>query len=287
MVEGMARIGLVVHPSRDIEEPLRRTREWAWSHGSELVQVAVDGQRRVVADREEARDCDVILAIGGDGTTLAAIRAAAAGERPVLGIACGSLGVLATVPASEVGEALDRFAAGRWVGRALPALAVDRDGADRRLAFNDIAVVREGSGQVRAAAEADGVLFCRFAGDGCVVSTPAGSSAYTLAAGGPLLAPGVAGFVLTPLPIHGAACPPLVLSSSSELRLSALPGHTGARLEVDGQFVDSGVGELTVSYVDAAANIVAFTDQEPLLTGLRRRRVIVDSARIVAEDGYC
>jgi NAD+ kinase len=280
----MVRIGIVVHPTRNIELPLQAARDWAAAHESRIVQLPVDGQRRQVAQLGEAAECDVVMAIGGDGTTLAAIRAAAAADRPVLGVACGSVGVLTTVPTTEVSDALGRFAAGEWAPWPLPALEVQREAADRLLAFNDIVVVREGSGQVRASAEADGVLFCRFAGDGCVISTPTGSSAYTLSAGGPLLAPGVSGFTMTPISAHGAVCPPLVLSPASQLRLSAIESYAGARLEVDGQVVDSSVGTLTVSYLDAVAVVVTFADQEPMLTGLRRRRVIVDSARIVADD---
>jgi NAD+ kinase len=281
---GMARIGLVVHPTRDIDEPLRATREWAAAGGSEVVQVAIDGQRRRIADLAPATDCDLILAIGGDGTTLAAIRAGAAADRPVLGIACGSLGVLTSVPASDVGPALERFLAGDWTARPLPALDVEREGKDRFLAFNDISIVRGGSGQVRAVAEADGVLFCRLAGDGCIVSTPAGSSAYTFAAGGPLLAPGVAGFVLTPLPAHGASCPPLVLGPSSKLRVVTLHRHGGARLEADGQLADTDFRAVDVSYREHAVVMVRFADEEPALTSLRGRRVIRDSARILADD---
>jgi NAD+ kinase len=281
---GMARIGLVVHPTRDIDQPLRETRDWAAAEGSEVVQVAVEGQRRRVADLAQAADCDLILAIGGDGTTLAAIRAGAAADRPVLGVACGSLGVLTSVPETDVRSALGRFLAGDWMARPLPALDIEREGEGRLIAFNDVAIVRDGSGQVRAAAEADGVLFGRLAGDGCIVSTPAGSSAYTISAGGPLLAPGAAGFVLTPLPAHGASCPPLVLGPSSKLRVFALEGHGGARLEVDGQRVATDVRAVEVSYRDAAVVMVRFADEEPALTRLRRLRVIRDSARILADD---
>jgi NAD+ kinase len=280
----MARIGLVVHPARDITAPLDAVREWGALRDVDIAQVSVDGQRREVAPRCEARDCDLVLAVGGDGTALAAIRAAAQASRPVLGVACGSLGVLTSVPATDVATALDRFVDGDWFERSLPALAVDRDDDDTLMAFNDIALVREGQGQVRTVAEADGVLYCRFAGDGCVVSTPAGSSAYTIAAGGPMLAPGVSGFVLTPLPAHGGSCPPLVLSAGSTLRLVTTVGYGGARLEVDGKIARGGESDLTIGFLDCAATVVAFTDQEPLFTGLRRREVISDSPRILADD---
>jgi NAD+ kinase len=278
------RIGLVVHPSRDIAAPLEAVREWASKRDAEIAQVPVEGQRREVADWCEARDVDLVLAVGGDGTTLAAMHAAAQVDRPILGVACGSLGVLTSVPATQVATALERFIGGDWVQRTLPALGVQLDGAPPIAAFNDIAVVREGQGQVRTIAEVDGVLYCRFAGDGCIVSTPAGSSAYTIAAGGPMLAPGVSGFVLTPLPAHGGSCPPLVLSAHSELRLRTT-GFGGVRLEVDGRIAHTGACDVTIRFLDSAATVVSFDDQEPLLTGLRRRNVIADSPRIIADDG--
>ena len=73
----------------------------------------------------------------------------------------------------------------------------------KRTAVNDLVVVRQGAGQVIVAVRVDGELFIRFAGDGFVIGTPLGSSAYTLAAGGPMLAPGALGMVFTPLAPHG------------------------------------------------------------------------------------
>jgi NAD kinase len=130
----------------------------------------------------------------------------------------------------------------------------------------------------------DGTLYARVAGDGCVVSTPLGSSAYGMSAGGPLLAPGTNAFAFTPLYAHGGVCPPLVVSSQSELQIVTAPGYGGAKLEVDGQPIDSQVGELTVRLRPAVATVVGFDDQEQFLTGLRRRKIIADSPRFLAED---
>jgi NAD+ kinase len=224
------------------------------------------------------------VSIGGDGTTLAAIRAAIAADRPVLGVACGSIGALTTVAADGITRALDRFSRRDWLPRPLPALEVARDDGTGLFALNDIAIVRAGEGQVRATARVDGVLFVRLAGDGCIVSTPIGSSAYALAAGGPLIAPGTDAYLLTPLPTHGGFCPPLVVGADSELQLDSTAGHGGARLEVDGQVADTRVGPLAVTFRRAKATVVGFADQEPFLAGLRRRRIIIDSPRILAED---
>jgi NAD+ kinase len=278
------RIGVVVHPARDISQPLSALREWAAVHGVEVFQVAVLGGHRHVAEPGQAGDCDLIVSIGGDGTTLAAIRAAAKVDRPVLGVACGSLGALTTIPANGVSHALDRFSRQEWVPCALPGLEVARDDGPGLFAINDIAAVRAGQGQLRTTARVDGILFNRLAGDGCVVSTPIGSSAYALAAGGPLLAPGADAYLFTPLPTHGGVCPPLVVGAASELQLDVAAGHGGARLEVDGQVADTRVGSLSVTFRSAVATLVGFADQEPLLSGLRRRQIITDSPRILADD---
>lgn len=282
------RIGLVVHPSRSVDQPLRLVREWSRQHGVEVVQVPAAYEQRQVAQHSEPGDTDLIVSIGGDGTTLAALRCGAMAGRPVIGIACGSLGALATVAVPDVVGSLDRYARGEWRPRPFPALAVARTKDEPLFALNDLAVVRAGGGQARFTAHVDGVLFARIAGDGAVVSTAIGSSGYAISAGGPLLADGVEAFVLTSLPKHGGFVPPLVIGAESELRLEPSPGFGGTRLEVDGQVVvgaavDGDVGPLTIRLRPAVATMVSFEDQEPLLGGLRRRRIILDSPRMSAD----
>ncbi len=278
------RLGVVVHPTRMVNGPLRALEGWAQEHAAGIVQIPVHGQERRVAEPGDAADCDLILAIGGDGTMLAAIRAALAAGRPVLGLACGSLGVLTAIEAEGLGQALDRFGRGEWTPRRLPALVVDRDDGDELLAFNDIAVVRAGIGQVRVTTSVDGILFSRLAGDGCIVSTALGSSAYALAAGGALMTPETDAFLLTPLPTHGGSRHPLVIGSGSRLRLEVTPGIGGARLEVDGQVAGTDPGAVTVSLRRDVVTLVGFPEQEPLFVSLRRRQIIVDSPRILADD---
>ena len=118
--EAPRRIGLVVHPSRSVDQPLRLVREWSEQHGVELVQVPAAYSQRRVAEDGEPGEADLIVSIGGDGTTLAALRSAALAHRPVLGIACGSLGALATVPVADVTRSLERFSRGEWEPRSSP-----------------------------------------------------------------------------------------------------------------------------------------------------------------------
>jgi NAD+ kinase len=275
-------IGLIVHPTRNVDQPRQAVFEWAQAHNVEVVSLPLDA-----GDTDHGGDpgqCALIVAIGGDGTALAAIRRAAACGRAVLGVACGSLGALTSVPADQVARALDRFQAGEWTPRQLPALRIETGAGESLQAFNDIALVREGGSQLRVSARLNGALFVRVAGDGCIVSTAVGSSAYTIAAGGPLLDPRLAAFVLTPLPTHGGFSPPLVMTADSKLELDVFAGYAGGRLEVDGRVGGELPEQLTVTLERAVATLVAFADQESHLLGLRRRGIITDSPRILADD---
>ena len=275
-------IGLAVHPSRDISEPLTALRGWASDHDVELLQVG-GGSQPAVARSGEAGECDVVVTIGGDGTALAGVRAAAPAGRPLLGVAFGSLGALTTVAAEGLPGALDCFAAGHWHAVRRPALAIRR-GQEELVAYNDLALVRREDGQLRTRVELNGELYGRLAGDGILVSTPVGSSAYTLAAGGPLLAPGTDAFVLTPLPTHGGSIPPLVVPGGSVLRLEVTAALRGARLELDGRTAGDHDGPLEVTLRRDAVQLVGLESGESLLTGLRQRGVIADSPRILADD---
>jgi NAD+ kinase len=278
-----ARVGLVVHPRRDVEPALAAARAWAASHRVALGQVPIPGQSRRVAEPVDVASCDLVLALGGDGTALATLHAAAPASRPVLAVACGSIGVLTSVPAEGLPAALDQVAAGKWSERRLPALEI-AGGADSLFAINDFAVVRDGTGQVITEIRVDDELYARTAGDGLVVATPVGSSAYTMAAGGPILAPGVQGFVVTPLDQHGGVSPPLVVGPDSGLSLSVHPGYGGSRFEVDGQEVAMETHQVTARLHQDFATLVTLAEEEPLLTGLRRRGLVVDSPRILVRD---
>jgi NAD+ kinase len=281
------RIALVVHPSRDLRRALATVEAWAAEQRAELVQLDVPGQEQEVAPEGDPGDCDLVVALGGDGTTLAALHAAAPASRPVLGVACGSLGALTAVTADRLEDALGRVAAGDWAPRRLPGLAVEHPGG-RITAVNDLVLVRAGAGQVAIELVVDGERYVRYAGDGLVAATPLGSTAYTLAAGGPMLAPGTTGLVLTPLAPHGGVCPPIVTSPETRVAVTLNPGHGGARLEADGRIE----GELSrmedvtleLSFLAEHATLVSLGEHEPLLAGLRRRRIILDSPRVLARD---
>jgi NAD+ kinase len=278
------RIGLVVHPSRPIDHPLTTLSEWAAQRGIEVVQVQARDSARVVAPFGEVSACDLVVAIGGDGTVLTALRAAAEHATPVLGVACGSLGALSAVTAPEVREALDRFEAGSWWRRAVPALEATVDGEKVAWSINDFVLVRRSMGQLIVDVAVGDELYARMAGDGVVVATALGSSAYSMAAGGPLLVDGTDAFVVTPLVIHGGTAPPLVVRGDTEVTLQAHPGYGGFEVEVDGHAHDVDAVRFVLRLVDGRATLVSLGDPGLGLNALRRRGLIADSPRVLARD---
>jgi NAD+ kinase len=152
------------------------------------------------------------------------------------------------------------------------------------VAINDVAIVRDGPGQVIVSVSIDGVLYARVAGDGLVVATALGSSAYTIAAGGPILAPRADGTVVTPLAPHGGFCPPLVAGPESRLAITIEAGYVGVRCELDGRRVPVGGELMLVSRRPEYATLVSLAEEEPRLSGLRRRGIVLDSPRVLVRE---
>jgi NAD+ kinase len=282
-VNELRQIGMVVHPTRDVAAVLGEIESWATAEEVAVGQIPTDGQSRRLAEPVHPTDCDLVLALGGDGTSLIALHTGAPIERPVLGVACGSVGVLTSVHADRVRRALEQVAEGRFEAEPVPALEIEWEGG-RGVAINDLVVVRDGPGQVLVAVHVDGELYVRVAGDGLIVATELGSSAYNMAAGGPILAPAVDAIAVTPLATHGGSTPPLVAARDSRLDLEVEPGYGGVRYELDGRPADVRGHELSVARREAYAKLVTLADEEPRFTGLRRRGLLLDSPRVLVRD---
>jgi NAD+ kinase len=279
------RLGLVVHPERDVVEPVDTVRAWAAANPDvELRELWPYDPDRAAGRPALAEGCDIVLAIGGDGTLLAALHAGARERVPVLGVSWGSLAALGVVAEADLDGALQRLTVGEYSVRELLALSVqDADGTALE-AFNDVVVARNAGGQVSLATSVDGELYARIAGDGLVVSTPLGSTAYGLAAGGPVLAPGTHAFVATALASHGGCCPPLVLDRQRELEVEWVHGHDQCRIEVDGRPTTLRPARLQIAPADRPARLVSL-GQDPFPRPLRRRRIVLDSPRVAVLAG--
>jgi NAD+ kinase len=279
------RIALVAHPTRDVGSVMAALAQWTEQSGVALVQLPVEGDAgRVLAPAGTLEPNDLVMALGGDGTVLSALRVAAPGDAPVLGVACGSLGALSAVKAEDVAAGLDRIWAGDWTPRLLSALAIDDGGGHPQWAANDFVVVRRGAGQVVAELSVDDELYARIAGDGLIVATAAGSSAYSMAAGGPVLAAGTRAFVCTPLAMHGGNAPPLVVPGDATATVVVQPGFGGFDVEIDGHDRELAGPRFALTLHPDKLTLVTFTPSGRGLTGLRKRLLVIDSPRILARD---
>ncbi|MBV9917719.1 MAG: NAD(+)/NADH kinase [Solirubrobacterales bacterium] len=272
----LRKIAILVHPTRDVTPALDALRAWSSRHDVEVMRLASNPQEN---DPAIVGGCDLIVAIGGDGTTLAALHASIDTGTPVFPIACGSLGILTLASVEHLAAALDEIDRGEARGRTIPKLEVACDSFERA-ALNDLVLVRAASGQVMLSVKIDGADYAAIAGDGIVVSTAGGSAAYTLASGGPLLHPDLDALVITPLAAHGGNIPPVVLGSETEVTLELVPGHDRVRLEIDGQPQPPPSAVTVIRLVPAAASFMIPSVAAKFPSLLRARRLLADSPRV-------
>ncbi|MCA8941285.1 MAG: NAD(+)/NADH kinase [Planctomycetes bacterium] len=203
-------------------------------------------EHEVELDREAplaGREADLVVVLGGDGSILAAARRMGPDQRPTLGINIGRLGFLTAFGDDRAAEGVEMALDGKLVEepRLMLTCVVERSngGSDDSVLFlNDVVLsAKPGAGIVRLiAARVDRELGA-YSGDGLIVSTPVGSTAYSLAAGGPILSPRLEAVVLTPLAPHSISVRPLVLpvGDGFELRVEDAGNCDKCSLMIDGQ----------------------------------------------------
>lgn len=183
-------------------------------------------------------EADAAVAVGGDGTIVHVAKAASAADCPVLGINGGRLGFLAGLERHELDE-LPRLLCGDYIEEPRTLLQITISGGEQRsyLAMNEAVIARGGLSQlldIQVTSDGRDVLCCR--GDGVIIATPTGSTAYSLSAGGPIVDPAVDCMVLTPVCPHTVASRASLLPSDTALtvRASSVEGDN-AFVTVDGE----------------------------------------------------
>lgn len=177
-----------------------------------------------ISHQQAIEQCDAIVTIGGDGTMLRIAREVQPFQKPLLGINLGRLGFLATCEISEMEHKLTRLAKGDFLpDRRMLLQAVVHQAGQKDCcltALNEI-VVSKGLRTQTIGLEVfcDGSSVSRYRGDGVVIATPTGSTAYSLSAGGPVVDAQIEGILLTPVCAHSLQSPPMVFSSSRRLRI--------------------------------------------------------------------
>ncbi|MCL2638613.1 MAG: NAD(+)/NADH kinase [Oscillospiraceae bacterium] len=161
-------------------------------------------------------DCDLVIAVGGDGTILHHGKAAARLNLPLLGINTGRLGFMTTLEVSEL-DKLELLKSGNW--QTCPRMMLDVEiGGERLLALNDVVFLKDINSKLpEYKVSADGAIISELRADGLILSTPTGSTAYALSAGGPIIEPWLDCIELTPMCAHSLFNRPVILSAENPL----------------------------------------------------------------------
>lgn len=242
------RIGIVSKPSReDIPGLLGQILEWC---GKRAVEVALDPISAAYLGRDDARDredvpegCDLLVVLGGDGTLLSAARAVGERQVPLLAVNLGGLGFMMTTGPDELSAALECVDRSDCKLDTRMVIEARLEGAGREperfFALNDVVVANGSVARlIHLEAFANGEYICGYRSDGLIISTPTGSTAYSLSAGGPVMAPDVPALSLTPICPHTLANRSVVLPSTATVEVQVNGGDGGEDhnyLSVDGQ----------------------------------------------------
>ncbi len=236
-------------------------------------QIAPAGSE-IVPEEELGNAVDLAVVLGGDGTMLRASRLVADQGKPVLGINLGQLGFLAMFSPAEAKTALAAALAGKLPRAERMRLQVTflRAGAEPvvRYALND-AVLHQGAMArlIEVNAWCDGQLIAAYRADGLIIATPTGSTAYNMAAGGPIVVPGQGAMTLTPICAHALTNRPLVIPATSIIRLALEGDARGVILTVDGQWAHSFLPGDAVEMTAAQRPLVMFVSQQSFFDVMR------------------
>jgi NAD+ kinase len=176
------------------------------------------------------RSADVAIVLGGDGTMLGIARQLAPHDVPLIGINQGRLGFITDIPRDQMIPAIAKILEGKHIAeqRCMLQAIVVRDGEQifSGVAFNDIVLSRgAGSGMIELRVEVDQHFMYNQRSDGLIVSTPTGSTAYALSAGGPLLHPSLGGIAMVPIAPHALSNRPIVLPETSVISVALVAGR--------------------------------------------------------------
>lgn len=224
-------VGILVNPHKPGSLPtLHALRDSLKAHGCTAVldQETADlaGESGGIPAADFSKVVDIAAVLGGDGTMLHALSRLGKFEKPVAGINIGTLGFLTSCKDDELDVFAAAIAEGRYSIsiRTLLEATVHREGkpAESFIALNEVTLARGDTGRlVSLRARVNGELLNDYRADGLIVATPTGSTAYSLSAGGPLIAPDAAVFVITPICPHSLSQRSLVLSNDSSVELSS------------------------------------------------------------------
>jgi NAD+ kinase len=240
------KIGIVSKPKKaEIREIVPQLVEWLQERD---IEVSIDKETGAILESTEKcltrnelpGKVDLLVVLGGDGTLLAAARALYRHEVPIFAVNLGDLGFLTVITRDELYPALEGVLSGNYRSERRVQIEGELVRADEVLstfrALNDVVLNKGAIARIQDfEVYADGEFISNYKSDGLIISTPTGSTAYSLAAGGPVVSPTVEAFIVTPICAHTLTNRPLVLRDSANIEIVVKSQREAAYLTVDGQ----------------------------------------------------
>jgi NAD+ kinase len=240
-------VGIIARPRReDIARVVPPLIAWLRKHDAKVICDSESGDcvgalaGEVLKREEFPASADLLIVLGGDGTLLSAARLAAARKVPILAVNLGGLGFLTTVSQDEIYVMLEEIFSNkhRVSERVMLEAEIVRGGAviRRQIALNDAVLNKAALARIMdLELRVDGEYVTTYKSDGLILSTPTGSTAYSLAAGGPIIYPIVEAFVVTPICPHTLTNRPLVIPDSAKIEIDFKAENGSVFLTLDGQ----------------------------------------------------
>jgi NAD+ kinase len=260
------RVGIISKPRKaEVREVVLHLLEWLREHSIEAcldkeTGAILENHERCLTRNEMPSQVDLIVVLGGDGTLLAAARALNRKPVPILAVNLGGLGFLTVITRDELGTTLEAVLAGNYRSEKRVQIEGELIRADEVissfLALNDVVVNKGAIARILDfEVSVNGHFVSTFKSDGLIISTPTGSTAYSLAAGGPIVAPSVEAFVVTPICAHTLTNRPLVLPDSATIEIAVKAQREAAYLTVDGQMGFTAHSDDTVRMRKSASTV--------------------------------
>lgn len=223
-----------------------------------------------------AQRADVVITFGGDGTLLASVQYTLPYETPVLGVNLGKLGFLSDVSVDEVFWAIEQILDGNYsIERRMTITGHLQDDDQRFHALNDIVLAKNGSTKVISVdAYVDGDFLASFIADGLIVSTPTGSTAYSLATGGPVVVPSSGVIIISPISAHTLTARPVIVSGDSTIDVCARTEDGSVMVMADGRYIRENESAIEVQIARGAHPVTLVKGLGPRYFETLRRKLI-------------
>lgn len=268
----MKSIGIVANIKKPLtKEVVENIIQWAKQNkvdfflGEELSSL-VDYKEKFFAREKLRQLCEMIISLGGDGTMLASARAVGEHQTPILGINLGGLGFLTEITSNDLDKTLERLRQKEFFIEKRMVLETEVEGLKKfdQYALNDVVIDK---GEVARLFQmhlyANDEFICSYSADGLIISTPTGSTAYCLAAGGPIINPKMNVIIVSPMCPHTFTSRPIIFSENEKLKVVVELAQREAVLTIDGQvaFALKSGSSVLVRKAKHSVNLIKFKDR--------------------------